>query len=114
MQLINELTSNPIQTMKLVLDTKETVQFNLRFMPTQQSWYFDFIYNDIECYGLKVALYPNVLRHFKNMIPFGIMFTSNDHVEPFKLDDFSTNRIQMFVLNENEIKEIEVMAFNEQ
>lgn len=114
MQQINELTNNPIQTMKLVLDTKETVQFNLRFMPTQRSWYFDFIYNEIEVYGLKVALFPNLLRHFKNLIPFGIMFTSNDHVEPFSVNDFATNRVKMFVLNKTEVEEIEAMAFNEQ
>lgn len=114
MQVITQITNNPIQTMKLVLDTKELVQFNLRFMPTQMSWYCDVIYNDIEIYGLKVALFPNLLRHFKNMLPFGIAFTANDHVEPFKLDDFTSGRVQMYVLNQDEVEQIEGLGFNEQ
>lgn len=114
MQLITQLTDNPTQTMKLVLDTKELVQFDLRFMPTQRSWYCNVIYKEIELYGLKVALFPNILRHFKNMLPFGIMFKSNDHVEPFKLDDFTTGRVQMYVLNADEVEQIEGIGFNEQ
>lgn len=114
MQLITQLTDNPTQTMKLVLDTKELVQFDLRFMPTQRSWYCNIIYKEIELYGLKVALFPNILRHFKNMLPFGIMFKANDHVEPFKLDDFTTGRVQMYVLNQDEVEQIEGIGFNEQ
>lgn len=114
MQLITQITNNPIQTMKLVLDTKELVQFNLRFMPTQMSWYCDVIYNDVEIYGLKVALFPNLLRHFKNMLPFGIGFSANDHVEPFSVEDFANGRVQMFVLNKQEVEEIESVVFNEQ
>lgn len=114
MQLITQITNNPIQTMKLVLDTKELVQFNLRFMPTQMSWYCDVIYNDIEIYGLKVALFPNLLRHFKNMLPFGIGFSANDHIEPFSVEDFANDRVQMFVLNKQEVEEIESVVFNEQ
>ena len=114
MQLITQITNNPIQTMKLVLDTKELVQFNLRFMPTQMSWYCDVIYNDVEIYGLKVALFPNLLRHFKNMLPFGIGFSANDHVEPFSIEDFTNGRVQMFVLNKQEVEEIESVIFNEQ
>lgn len=114
MQIITQITNNPMQTMKLVLDTKELVQFNLRFMPTQMSWYCDVIYNDIEIYGLKVALFPNLLRHFKNMLPFGIGFSANDHVEPFSIEDFTNGRVQMFVLNKQEVEEIESVVFNEQ
>lgn len=114
MQLITQLTDNPMQTMKLVLDTKELVQFDLRFMPTQRSWYCNIIYKEIELYGLKVALFPNILRHFKNMLPFGIAFTANDHVEPFKLDDFTSGRVQMYVLNQDEVEQIEGLGFNEQ
>ena len=114
MQLITQITNNPIQTMKLVLDTKELVQFNLRFMPTQMSWYCDVIYNDVEIYGLKVALFPNLLRHFKNMLPFGIGFSANDHVEPFSIEDFTNGRVQMFILNKQEVEEIESVVFNEQ
>lgn len=113
MQLITQITNNPKQTMQLVLDTKELVQFNLRFMPTQMSWYCDVIYNDISIYGLKVALFPNLLRHFRNMLPFGIGFSANDHVEPFSIEDFTNGRVQMFILNKQEVEEVESVVFNE-
>lgn len=114
MQIITQITNKPTQTMQLVLDTKELVQFNLRFMPTQMSWFCDVIYNDISIYGLKVALFPNLLRHFRNMLPFGIGFAADDHVEPYSIEDFVNNRVRMFLLTKQEVEEVESVIFNEQ
>ena len=107
MQQITTLTDEPRQRHQLVLDTNETVDFRLYFSARQQAWYFDFTYNDLTCKCSKVVLTPNALRCFRRIIPFGIAFDTDGFVEPFQIDDFSTGRVKMYVLNEEDVQTIE-------
>lgn len=107
MQQITTLTDEPRQRHQLVLDTNETVDFRLYFSARQQAWYFDFTYNDLTCNGSKVVLTPNALRCFRRIIPFGIAFDTDGFVEPFQIYDFSTGRVKMYVLNEEDVQTIE-------
>ena len=47
MQELTSITNNPKQQMTLVLDNNETVDFKLYYLPRQQSWFYDFTYNDL-------------------------------------------------------------------
>lgn len=73
MQLINTLSDTPIQKFSFKsVDTRENIDFTLRYMPTQRSWYLDFTYNNQEFNGNKVVLGENILRMYKNIIPIGV------------------------------------------
>lgn len=98
--------------MTLALDNNETVDFYLYYSPRQQSWFFNFTYKELTAKCLRVVLSPNSLRQFKNNIPFGIAFTAESFVEPCAIDDFSSGRVSMFVLNSDEVKLIESEIFN--
>lgn len=113
MQQLTELTSNPKQKMQIVLETNETVDFSMYFYPTQQSWYFDFSYKDITSNGNKLVLSPNLLRSYKNILPFGFMLQSQDGVDPFSIEDFTNGRVNFFVLNSNEVQEVEREVYNQ-
>lgn len=113
MQQITSITSVPKQRMQIVLDNNENFIFELYYSTRTQSWYFAFEYKDIQVSCLKVVLTPNALRQFKKLIPFGIAFTSSGNIEPFKQDDFLSGRINIFILNEEEVKQIEQEVFNE-
>lgn len=107
MQQISTLSNEPKQRHQLVLESNDTVDFRLYFYPRQQSWYFDFTYKDFSATGLKVVLSPNTLRNFKNIIPFGIGFDTDGLVEPFQIDDFSSGRVRMYLLNSEDVEQIE-------
>lgn len=107
MRIITEFTDSPKQTCTLVLENQETVEFNLRYLPTQYSWYFDFTYNDVISNGNKVVLGMNILRSFKHIIPFGLAFQANDGVEPFAIDDFVTNRVTVYLLSKDDVEAME-------
>ena len=107
MRIITEFTDNPKQTCTLVLENQETVSFNLRFYETQLSWYFDFTWGDVVSNGNKVVLGANILRSFKNIIPFGLAFQANDGVEPFAVDDFTTGRVTMYLLSADDVEAME-------
>lgn len=113
MQEITTITNEPIQRHTLVLENNETVDFRLFFKPRMQAWYYDFQYlNNAPVKGSKVTLSPNALRQYKKILPFGFAFYADDQVEPFKLDDFSSGRVTLGILNIDEVEQIEKEIYN--
>lgn len=111
MNQVTGLTSDYKQSFQILTQDGEVVYFNLYYYMTQQSWFFDFTYKDYVCNCERVVLTPNALRHLKNIIPFGVAFYSNDKVEPIFVDDFETGRVQMLILNNEEVKEVELNIY---
>lgn len=111
MNQVTGLTSDYKQSFQILTQDGEVVYFNLYYYMTQQSWFFDFTYKDYTCNCERVVLTPNALRHLKNIIPFGVAFYSNDKVEPIFVDDFETSRVQMLILNNEEVKEVELNIY---
>lgn len=107
MKQVTNLTDSPNQRFQITLDNGELAEFRLYYYVTQNSWFFDFSYNDYTCNCERVVLTYNALRHLKNIIPFGISFLTDGEAEPFKIDDFSSQRVKMYILNQEEVKEIE-------
>lgn len=114
MKQIVSLTDNARQKFQIPLDNGDLVDFSLYFYPTQYSWFFDFSYNNYVSNGNRVVLTPNALRHLKNILPFGIAFLAEGYAEPFELTDFSSGRIKMYVLNKEEVQEIESRIYGKQ
>ena len=112
MKLITTLTDAPKQQHTLVLYNNETADFYLEYCGRMESWYFSISYNDITQKCIKVVLTPNALRHLRRIIPFGIAFISESQVEPFRIDDFISGRIKMYVLNEEDVASVETEIYN--
>lgn len=113
MQIITSLTAHPNQLHRLVLDNNETADFHLYYSARMESWFYDISYNDKEINGVKVVLTPNSLRQFRNIIPFGISFMADSYVEPFERECFITGRVQMGILNAEEVKQVEADIYND-
>ena len=113
MKQITTITAAPKQLHSLVLENNETADFYLEYCGRMESWYFSISYNNTVQNCIKVVLTPNALRHLRRIIPFGIAFVSESQVEPFRQDDFSSGRVQMYVLNADEVQEIEKEVYNE-
>lgn len=111
MEQISGITSDYRQSFQFLTPTGETVNFSLYYYITQQAWFFDFSYKDYTCYCQRVVLTHNALRHLKNIIPFGIAFYSDDKVEPIFVDDFESDRVKIFVLDSDEVKEVELNIY---
>ena len=112
MQVITTLTNHPNQRHQLVLENRESADFRLYFLARQRAWYYDISYNDITINCNKVVLTPNSLRQFKHILPFGLAFYTDGVVEPFKIDDFSSGRIKMAILNADEVQQVEQEVYN--
>lgn len=113
MRVLTELTETPVQRFKVpVSGLRSDVDFKLYFAPTQMSWYFDFTCEGVEYKGNKLVLGSNILRGFKNIIPFGLNVQADKGIEPFALDDFATGRVTLSILDADEVKEVEGNVFN--
>lgn len=112
MQQIDTISSSPNQRMSLVLDNNETVDFRLYYSAMQQAWFYDFTYKERTVNCSKVVQTPNSLRQFRRILPFGIAFLSDSDAEPFQIDDFSSSRVKMYVLNSADVKLVEREIYN--
>ena len=111
MYRVTGLTDDNFQKATLIVGENETCDFKLYFCATQYSWYFDWKYKDITSKGNKVILSPNILRYFRNRLPFGLAFLSDDNIPPFKVDDF-VSRVSLYILDSDDIEQLEDYVFN--
>lgn len=113
MQIITSITEQPKQSFTLRLGNNESATMRLYFYPSQNSWYFDIEYNGRINNGNKVVLTFNALRHLKRIFPFGIGFISESNADPFELDAFTSGKVLMLLLSEDDVKMIEESIYNE-
>ena len=64
-------------------------------------------YNDRVYNGIIISLFPNLMRQWRHLLPFGIACAAADGVDPFDIQDFSTGRCQLYLLDDADILELE-------
>ena len=107
-QKINGLTDNSLQKLKLDVPNNEgEITIVLKFLPTQSAWYMDYTYRDIISYNNKLSLSPNILREFRNIIPFGIAVEASDSIPPMEITAFSSGRVTLNILDKEYVDNLE-------
>ena len=99
---ISNITSNTNQNHTLIVNGEE-VFINLRFISIVQCWFLSVRYRSKSINGIKLSL---GVRHIQSSnLPFDFILNdnSNEGIDPFKTDDFSSNRITIYVLEKEEI-----------
>lgn len=105
---INEINSNPKQRRKVLLPTGESFTLFIEFLPQQYGWFIrDFVFEEIEIHNVRISNNLNILRQYKNIIPFGLACVSIDDREPSLLEDFSSGHSNLLIVTKNEISEYE-------
>ena len=112
-QIVN-VTNNPKQIITLQNENGEDIELYLEYKPRVQNWFYSLKYNDLEIKNLQVCIHPNILRQFKRNINFGIGFLATNKAEPFSIDSFLTEKCKMYLLNAQDVIEIEQEVYNEQ
>lgn len=103
------LTSQPTQTFRTNIDTGDPITINLKYKASTQMWFLDVTYQDITINGLRVCNVLNLLQQYSRILPFGIyvQIPSGDKSEPFLINDFSTGRVVLNILDATEVDQIE-------
>lgn len=102
MRVLSTLTDNAFQTVAFVTNKGEKVTLTFRYIPSQQTWFVDVVSNSLTVYGLALATFVNLLDPYHNNISWGLYVWSKDGFDPYRIDDFSTGRIRVAIIEDLE------------
>lgn len=107
MQQVTAITDDPIQTLGIILPDGSVVQMTLQYVPAQQGWFYSLSYGAFQANLMRIVNSPNMLRRFRNIIPFGLAVTVSDGYEAINQSDFVSGRATMYSLDQSDIKSVE-------
>lgn len=111
MRRITKLTGDARQKFDIIGEKGEQIPFEAFFMPTQQLWTFNIGYSTFQVNGAQLVVGVNILRNYRRNIPFGLAIATQNGQDPAYIDDFSSGRAQVFLLNAAEVEQIEKDVF---
>lgn len=97
MRIISTLSDYANQSVSFVTRKSEKVTLNLRFNPSQETWYIDVISDSLTIYNLALMASLNLLEPYHDKISWGLYVNSLDGFDPWRVDDFSTRRILLCI-----------------
>lgn len=107
MYKITQLDNNPKQKIKMLLEDGSEVVLKFEYIANQQGWFFGFQYGDVNYQNIRLTTSLNLLRAYRNWLPFGIRCSTVDGFEPMDLDDFLTDYASVYMLTKEDINTIE-------
>lgn len=113
MNILNKITDLPQQTFFLTGNIGETITLSLQFLPRQNAWIMNISYLDFTANGIAVVASPNLLRCFRNVIPFGISCFVTDGLDPYYINDFSSQRAALYLLDSDDVGTVEETYFDD-
>lgn len=101
---VEDITSETFQQLELVLPDGTLVTVTIYFVPMQYGWFItELTYGDFILRGFRISNGPNILRQFKNQIPFGLQCISEQDREPTLQEDFSSNASKLYILDQADV-----------
>jgi len=102
---IENITDDANQRHVILFEESEIVLV-LRFHPTVQMWTFDVSFNGTTAVGYKLSI--GVLHMRSRNLPFDFVVRdqSGTNLDPFRLDDFSTGRCYLYMLDADDMEAI--------
>jgi hypothetical protein len=108
MTLIDNITAQPSQKMNLILPDNTIISdFYLTYMDDNQGWFFGLTYGTFVINNMRLVVNPNILRAFNRVIPFSLGVDTTDGYENLFINDFSTRRASLYLLDADDITEVE-------
>ena len=107
MRLLDSITSDPNQSFKIALDDGTKVNFSLTYKQGQLGWFYSLTYGSFQIKNRRIVNSPNMLRAFREIIPFGLACVVLDLQEPLYVDDFSGGRVELYILNPEDVAMVE-------
>jgi hypothetical protein len=99
------ISASPSQTFRTPID-QGIITFTLSFRPGIAMWFLNIEFGDKTINGLRVCRNANLLYQYQKTLPFGLFVGTDGGVEPNKIDDFSTGRFTLNVMNESDVEAV--------
>jgi len=107
MLIVNCITNDPMQ--QFVLDGIPGIQISvlLRFLPRIQIWNMDITSGSFTAQGIPLVASPNLLRQWRNIIPFGMACANIYKLDPYQLNDFVSGNSTLYLLDSTDVQNVE-------
>lgn len=102
-QLGNELK----QEIDMLLDDQSLVRFRFQYKSLCQGWFFGFEYNGEKYENIRLTTAYNILRAYRNWLPFGLRCDTADDEEPMGIDDLVNGYANVYLLTRADVEAIE-------
>lgn len=109
MRQITTLNDSFKQQFRFTIDGYDSAEVYLEFKPQQYAWFMNLTWGEaFLLYQTRVVVSPNLLRQFKNIIPFGILIVGPDAIDPYSNDAW-LNGWQFLVLDQSDFEDVEAL-----
>lgn len=96
---VTNLSDAANQLSTVTLADGSTLSLNLIFRAATQRWTVSATRGDFTVNDVNMCLNPNLLRAFRETIPFGLTIISTDGADPFDINDWINGRCLLYVLD---------------
>lgn len=104
---LTSLGNEAKQKITMLLDDNSRVVFTFEYKPNQLGWFFGFQYRDINYQNIRLTTSYNILRAYRNYLPFGLRCDTPDMEEPLDIDDFVNGYASVYLLTKADVEAIE-------
>ena len=119
MNALNGLTSQPTQTASVTLPDGSRVSLTLAWRPQQAGWFYDLTWpgsdafpTGFESLGRRLVTSANLLRQFRNLIPFGLAVFTADGADPGTVDALADGTATVCLLNSDDVAALEASVYS--
>lgn len=102
------IKATPTQIFRVPID-QGTIKILLMYKPAVTMWFMNIEFGDKIINGIRVNRNLNIIEQYNNVLPFGILINVIEGTEPLLIDDFSSGRIEMNILNQSEMDQIDAL-----
>ena len=111
MNILTGFTDSPLQTTTIPLDDGTRAVLQLYFRPQQKGWFYDLQHQSFILLGQRLVTGENILRQFRNQIPFGLAVLTTTHRDPFDQEDLVNRAAVIVLLSPEDVLSIEALKF---
>jgi hypothetical protein len=118
MTILTTLTQDPNQANPIILPDGSKAVWTLYYRPQQKGWTYDLSWSNplnpalaFSLRGQRLVAGPNIIRQFRNQLPFGLMVQTAGQVEPIAQTTFTDGTTTVYVLDPQDVTSIETQIF---
>lgn len=101
------LSNEASQEITMLLEDQTRIVFTFEYKPNQLGWFFGFQYGDINYQNIRLTTSYNILRAYRNYLPFGLRCDTPDLEEPMGIDDFVNGYASVYLLTKADVQTVE-------
>lgn len=107
MKKIVTLSNDSKQVFKWAIDGYDAAEISVEFKQSQNAWFYSILWGDFQVKNGKVVTGLNLLRQYRNLIPFGILVYHPEMLDPMTIDDWTVNGYEFYMLDATDLDLVE-------